>query len=522
MRGYPRPVDMMRSQYTARPHLPAARGPVAAPYGLIALLTVGLMLFYTSPMCPDVSGQFWIAQMMRHGVRLYVDFIEMNPPLWFWMAVPIDWAAEVSGIRYEYLVIAAVALAIAAAVRAIDRLLPFGRLPKAMFLLFVVAVLMIMPARDFEQREHLALIAGLPYFILAAARRDGRPVTPRLAGLIGIFAGIGLSLKPHFFAGPMLIELWLLTSLRRDWRPLRAETLAMAAIVSLYLAAIALCTPAYLTYILPELLGPYQAISPPLGEVMGSFTPFLWLVMLIAFLPLRRALLDRSAPVTTALLLGGVGFALAWMLQHKGWFYQGLPATGCFALAFATLLIENSFERHPLFKVFIPCLLCLPLATAMLDSEPAITPDNDIAPALADLRSGDAFALISASGAASWPALVDRGLRLSSRYGQYWMIRLLDSPPHDPAAVRLADRAIRDSASDFRCLPPKVIVVVRSLKHRAGGPVDANPLPYFMRDPQFAAVMAHYRLARSGRIYDSYGLAIPFAAFDRSACRRSP
>ena len=505
-----------------RPWRPAPRWSRAAPFVLLAVLTAAVLAFTRGPMCPDVSGQFWIAHMMRGGVRLYVDFIEMNPPLWFWLAVPIDWAAEVSGVRYEVIAIVGMALALAAAVRAIERLLPFEPAQKALFLCYVVAAVMIIPARYFEQREHIALIAALPYFILAAARRQGRSIDTRPAALIGLFAGIGLSLKPHFLAGPILIELWLLAALRRDWRPLRAETLALAAAVLTYLASIAIFTPAYLTHILPELVGPYQSIGPTLGDILRSFNPALWLVMLAAFIPLRRALIDGAAPVATALLIGGAGFAAAWLLQHKGWMYQGLPATGCVAMAFAALAIESRAARPPWFNLVLPAFLALPLTTAMLETEARITPANDIAPAFADLRRGDAFALISTGGAASWPALVDRGLRLSTRFGQYWMLRSLDTKPRDPAAVRLVDRAVRETAADMRCLPPKIIVFIRLERGRPGPRVADNPQPYFMRDPGFATVMGHYRLDKVGPIYDSYRLAAPFAPFDRSGCRRSP
>ena len=344
---------------------------------------------------------------------------------------------------------------------------------------------MILPARSFEQREHLAMIAALPYFVLVAARRRRQPVKPTAATMIGLFAGVGLSLKPHFLIGSMLIELWLLVALRRDWRPLRAETLGLAAAVLIYLAAIVIFAPAYFTHILPELVASYQATSPPLGTILRGFTPALWLVMLIGFIPLHRALRRGSAPVAAALLLGGLGFALAWLLQHKGWMYQGLPATGCIALAFAALLIERGRRASPWLAMFAPGLLILPLATVMFDNEVPITPANDIAPALADLGNGDTFALISTAGAASWPALVDRNLRLSSRYGQYWMLRLLDGKPVNPAAVRLVDRAIRETAADFACLPPRIVVFLRIERGAGKRRMADHPQAIFMRDPSW-------------------------------------
>ena len=38
----------------------------------------------------DVAWQLWIARRMHAGANLYRDIIETNPPLWFWMALPVD------------------------------------------------------------------------------------------------------------------------------------------------------------------------------------------------------------------------------------------------------------------------------------------------------------------------------------------------------------------------------------------------------------------------------------------------
>ncbi|MBC7578731.1 MAG: hypothetical protein H7312_15420, partial [Tardiphaga sp.] len=51
-----------------------------SPTMLVGLITLGLLLWFTGPLCPDVSGQFWLAHAMRRGARLYLDIVEINPP----------------------------------------------------------------------------------------------------------------------------------------------------------------------------------------------------------------------------------------------------------------------------------------------------------------------------------------------------------------------------------------------------------------------------------------------------------
>src|SRR6185369_2684308 len=49
----------------------------------------------------DVAWQLWIARRLHAGAHLYRDIIEVNPPLWFWMALPIDRAADWLHVRIE-------------------------------------------------------------------------------------------------------------------------------------------------------------------------------------------------------------------------------------------------------------------------------------------------------------------------------------------------------------------------------------------------------------------------------------
>src|SRR4029079_13153061 len=49
----------------------------------------------------DVAWQLWIAGRLHAGAHLYRAIIEVNPPLCFWMALPIDRAATLFGLRIE-------------------------------------------------------------------------------------------------------------------------------------------------------------------------------------------------------------------------------------------------------------------------------------------------------------------------------------------------------------------------------------------------------------------------------------
>ena len=61
----------------------------------------------------DVASQLWIAQRIHEGARLYRDIIEVNPPLWFWMALPVDRLATLLHLRAADVLIAGFGLVVA-------------------------------------------------------------------------------------------------------------------------------------------------------------------------------------------------------------------------------------------------------------------------------------------------------------------------------------------------------------------------------------------------------------------------
>jgi hypothetical protein len=78
--------------------------------GATTALLVATLYLATEP-CPDVAWQLWIGHQLRHGARLYIDIIETNPPLWFWMAMPVDWLADRLGTGANTVLVSAMGLA---------------------------------------------------------------------------------------------------------------------------------------------------------------------------------------------------------------------------------------------------------------------------------------------------------------------------------------------------------------------------------------------------------------------------
>src|SRR5207302_1198915 len=131
------------------------------------------------------------------------------------MALPLDRIAALLHVRIEAVLVTAIGSLIALALAATNRLLGHiapGR--RALLLGYCALALGAMPWMHVGQREQIVLIGSLPYCALVASRRERRTVSPFLAALIGIGAGLGFGLKHYFLIVPAALDLWLLAAQR--------------------------------------------------------------------------------------------------------------------------------------------------------------------------------------------------------------------------------------------------------------------------------------------------------------------
>jgi len=348
----------------------------------LALLLAAFPLLLLIPIGHDQIWTLWIGRQLLGGAQLYRDIIEVNPPLWFWMAVP----QAAIGIPSPFAITGFCAAAIALSLWLIP---PCYRLPS-------LAAFALLPLLDFGQREHFTLIATAPYVFLIAARATGQTVRHPL--IIGVFAAFGFALKPHFALVPIVLEL-LIWSERR----LRPETLAIAACAILYAAAVVLFAPEYLTETVPMLLETYGQIQGP------SILPFVLILFAVGGLALLR-------PSRTALMLlcAALAYLLAMILQGKGWSYHSVPARGFLFLALAVELM-----RRP--KLVQATLLTVAALLCFLPTGVYRNPFRDeIEQHLMGFPRGTSVYAVSDNPMVAWPMIEDRGFKWASRQMSVW------------------------------------------------------------------------------------------------------
>ena len=489
-----------------------ALAPLSAAFGVILLLTLARL---SGTVDSDVAWQLWIGGRIQAGADLYTDIIETNPPLWFWMAVPVDRLTGLLHIRVEAALVGVLGLLVALALSATDRLIGYVA-PKRRALLLCYAALALLgaPWMHAGQREQIALIATLPYASLVAARRRGDPVPVWLAASVGIGAGLGFALKHYFLLVPLVLEVWLAAAPRRH-RLLRPETLAIATVGIAYAAALMTFDPDFVTRIVPLLQLAYGAMgAPSIAYMLGPFAVVgLVTLGLVATQPRPLA----SAPLASALALAAFAYAAAYFIQFKGWIYHNIPLIGCSSLALAALLIETKPSR--LIRFVAPALLALPLMLATLEQLNTADRDPDLLAAVDGLKSGDSVGFLAYETAVPWSVTLQGGYRYASRYNGFWMMRaivrneLLGHP--DPRLDALGRQIVSETVLDFTCAPPRRIIVVRPLNNDRS---TFDILPFFLRDPRFAALLSHYRV-RSRTSFETYELTSPLPA-PAAACRR--
>jgi hypothetical protein len=466
----------------------------------------------------DVAWQLWIAQRIHAGANLYTDIIEVNPPLWFWMALPVDRLAALFHLRSETVLIVVMGGLVALALAATNRLLDDISAPRRTLLLgYGALILAAMPWMHVGQREQIVLVGTLPYAALIAARREGKTVSAMLALLIGTGAALGFALKHYFLLVPIAMEFWLIAGQQLRWRPLRHENLAIVGVGCAYAIAVAILEPDFLANVVPLVRLAYGVTgAPALYYLFGPFA-LVGLATLIFVACHARLLANRSTPFTSALLVAAFAFAGIYFLQSKGWLYHAIPLLGCASLALAALIVESR-RMPPSLRIAAPALLVLPFALTAQDERNPVLPSPDLEHAISGAHAGETVGFLALEPAVPWSVTLQRDFRYPSRYIGFWMLHAVVHNElvgnRDPRLAQIGRTIVSDTVNDFRCMPPKWIIIARP---RPGDP-GFDILPFFLRDPHFAELLSHYRV-RSRTSLETYELASPLRP-PASACRR--
>jgi hypothetical protein len=292
-----------------------------------ALFAGGAFAILSYPAHHDLTWFLYVAGEMVDGASLYREIVEVNPPLIIWISgVAEILARAMSGwnlLAYRGLILGAAALSILLSRR---QLRSFQQGSDETFIdlftLLITYLLVASPGFEFGQREHLAIVLVFPFLLMTARQITSLGAMRNEDVLVGVLAGIGFAIKPHFLMAWLVVELYALIRRRRVVATL--PHLAVITIFVLYGAAVFLFERDYLrlarlgaiAYTRMSVTNPRALLLLP--AALWSIGAILAVALLLPRTPYRELFRVLGAATT--------GFLIVVLVQAKGWAYHWLPA----------------------------------------------------------------------------------------------------------------------------------------------------------------------------------------------------
>ena len=177
-----------------------------------------VLAYLQPPLNHDAAALLHYAARWLAGEKLYVDLIDVNPPLVFVLDLLPAAIARLTPIAAPSALILCVLAWIGFGFALSWKLLrvepgTVSGIHRYLFPPLFLFIMIVYPGSEFAQREHLMIVSTLPYLLLAQARLEGRETARSLVFATTLFAGVAFALKPHFLLIPFLVEALILLSI---------------------------------------------------------------------------------------------------------------------------------------------------------------------------------------------------------------------------------------------------------------------------------------------------------------------
>jgi hypothetical protein len=483
---------------------------------------------------PDLGFLLYAAGRVLDGASMYRDIVEINPPLIVWfnvVVVRLARALHVSDLALYRLATALVVGGLLLYVRRVMAVYALSDAPRVRRYLLVLLCIALFPlaGEDFGEREHFVVALLLPFAFLVLARIRGRWVPDLEEAWIGLLAGIGIALKPHFAV------VWIALEALRRWRVtadrghLTPATGAVLTSFAAYAVTVLAATPDYL--VLVGVLGPAYArfLSDPFLHLLVT-APGAPLVLfaLLALAALWRRLPNPLLPRVLALTM--LAAFLGGAAQQKGLPYHFYPAR---VLAFVLLgllatmavapqwrLSERLYARlvGPLIATITVVALggtLLTIAGGGPETRRQRRETLELAAFVREHAHGRPVGILSWHLGSSFPLINYAGVPLASRFPHLWilpasywdtLVRGDELRYHDVSEMGAPERwmfsAVRD---DLLAANPELLIVLRPARDvAANGLRRVHYIRYFARQRELAQFFNQYGLVGEKGEFDVY------------------
>lgn len=482
----------------------------------------------------DAAALLQFAERWLAGERLYVDLVDVNPPLIIVMSLlPALLGRLLSMPATTVLVLCTLAYVAVCTVCALRATGPLRRIAEEPYRLLLAPLLLYLtivhPGFEFSQRENLMVASTIPYLLLARARLLGPIPSPFLSVVIALLAGIGFAIKPHFVIVPVLVEAWLLW--RRGWRTSLADLVpwTIAALFVAYAAGVVILLPEYLGSVVPLVRAQYLDLGVgSAGHFKVLFASGLTPTLLL-FVPLAAitGLLSRE-PLARLFALAAFGAIVFAVVQAKGWSYQVMPAE-CFVIGLGGVLVCEAIERlsdgagvatrrlimlAAIGGFLMGCYYLAGMSRTVFARKLGFEQSQagQLMRRFETHAPGQPVLVLTPGLYPQFPALNYTGSIQAMRFMNLWLLQsvytrcLPDGQRYrDPARMPEAERVVFQAIADdlLRYRPPLVVIDKSPGIPWCGSEFDI--LEYFLRNPAFAGEWAQYRFLEE---FDRYRIFI--------------
>lgn len=479
--------------------------------GVVAVL--GLVPVVRDPLNQDVSWLAYIAEAVLSGARLYEDLSEVNPPLIVWLHTPAAFFAQILGVSSVPVFLAFVAGLALFSLTLCYKLTRFFTDGWERGLLLLLLTYAFFPAtdRDFGQREHLLILLLFPYLLLLAGRLKGLQLNRRLAVIVGVLAGMGVGLKPHFVVAWVALEAFTVLS-QRNWRvAFRPESASLMAFGVGYGLVVVLLTPQWHQSI--PLISAAYSVGPPLRVLLVN--PW-------TLIPVGATLLALVAPSSSAwrelrqvLLVLVVSLLSVAVWQGKGFPYQYYPAgaSGIVLLGMTVLDLVRELNRRKARRgsvilavgllTVITLLVQGSAAHALASWSGARAQEAERERAIAEaMRGHGSVAFLSLALEDAFPAVNHAGVEWRMAFPSLWYLpgvyRVWESRGgpagyHTKAEMGEVERWYFDKAVESITREPPELILVDIPPDSRGADPPFDFVGYFSQDWRFAKMLSAYQ-----------------------------
>lgn len=470
----------------------------------------------------DVAYILAHAERMLDGARYGRDVIDVNPPLIFWLKVPLVLAARILGLPAWWAYNGLVFLLILTSTFLCHRYFVTagserndihvdGRVLAATLCLSLVLI----PGYNFGQRDHLLLILTLPYlFTTAGLARGYSPAKKERVG-VALMAGVGIALKPFFVLPWIAAELALLW-LCRDWRLLfRVENGIIFGVQVFYIA----CVFAFTDYadVVPFALQVYPSFGASISDLFVR--SFMYWVAFVVAVVLWLVAPVRENEKALRFVLGTtlIGFLAAALAQHKFFVYHFLPTfiiavvMSIFVLFQALRASRRFAEIAPTVSKKLPNLFLASLVGFGVISSFEPLWRTNLAKSSQNLRllaevvethaRDKPVLFLNIHIYPTFPVVNVAGARWTSPHGSMWVIPGVYEGNMDRFPYRdfhemgeIERRFVTDVVDDIAENRPVLIVVDRDVRKKGRDAGGFDFLEYFRREPRFGNLFEDYVL----------------------------